>query len=127
MALPADDTNLETVFTGQDYYDVATEDNVFVDLITTAEYAIFEFKDQSIDATLKASPYCVLKSSLATTESTAYLQIYNRTSGLWETITSNSTTAANTKFTLTGTFSGNPADYYDGSFWASCRVYQLIN
>jgi hypothetical protein len=43
---------------------------------------------------------------------------------LWETLASNSTAAADTDFTLSGSQPTNLANYYDSSLFASFRVYQ---
>lgn len=56
-----------------------------------------------------------LQSTLAPTASTVYLQIYNVTTGLWETLASDNTTAANTDFELVGRITANQSDYYDRS------------
>jgi len=52
------------------------------------------------------------------------LQIYNRTSGEWETIDTNNTSLADTNFTLTSFVDSNLSDYFDADYWVSCRIYQ---
>lgn len=64
------------------------------------------------------------KTNLAPSQSTVYLQIYNRNSDSWETLDSDDTTGSDTEFSLSGTQSSNLSDYYDASNWVACRVYQ---
>jgi hypothetical protein len=54
------------------------------------------------------------------------LQVYNKTSGLWEELDSDSTTAADTTFTLAGSVGVNISDYYDTGNWVSFRIYQEL-
>lgn len=126
-ALPADDTNLETAFNWTGYTNVAVVDSVFEDQTATAQYSIFEFKNKHTNNTDPFDVTCVLKSSLAPSESTVYLQIYNRTLGAWQTLRTNNTAAANTPFTLDDHTTVGLSDYYDANFWVSFRVMQLIN
>jgi len=65
---------------------------------------------------------CELKSTLAPTTSTVFLQIYNQNSTTWETVDSDNTTGANTDFTLTGAIP-DLTDYTNVNL-VSCRVYQ---
>jgi len=88
------------------------------------EFAIFEWKDQNTNSTDKIEPSWNGQTDRAPSVSTVYLQIYNRNSTTWETLDSDNTTGINTDFDLTGTQSINLSDYYDGSNWVSCRVYQ---
>ena len=86
-------------------------------------FAVFEFKNKST-GNLAFTVTWIGKSDTAPTVSTVYLQIYNRTTTLWETLTSNSAAAVDTNFTMTGTKTSNLTDYYDENGWISCRVYQ---
>ncbi len=122
--MPADDNDLETIFGGIDYEKVKYVDSIFVDQTAQGQYGIFLFKNQNINSTDQFTPAWTGQSDLAPSSSTVYLQVYNRTSGLWETLASNNTSAANVSFTLTGTISSNLNNYYDVNKWVSCRVYQ---
>ena len=122
--LPADDTNLENLFTWSEYVNVSLDDGVRVAQTATDEYATFLFKDKSDNSTASFQMSCNLQSDLAPTTSTVYLQVYNRTLEEWETVDSDNTTAANTDFTLTGTRTIGLSDYYDANHWIACRVYQ---
>lgn len=127
MNLPTDDSDLEIAFSCPEYADVAAEDDVYVQQCardTLDPYAIFLWKNKHTNNTDIIIATCRLKTSIAPSTSPVYLQIYNRTSGNWETLDSNNTASANTKFTLSGTQSSNLSDYYDDSFWVSFRVYQ---
>jgi len=64
------------------------------------------------------------QAEIAPSASTVYLQIYDRNLTTWETIDSDSATAANTDFTLTGDKS-DLTDYKDINNVVACRVYQL--
>lgn len=64
-----------------------------------------------------------MKSSLAPSESTAYLQIYNQNTPVWETIDTDNTTAADTEFYLEA-YVGDLTNYKDGSDVVSIRIYQ---
>ncbi len=126
--LESDDTPLATTFSEQDYTDVESDDNVYVDLQGTARYMKFLFKEFNENET-NEQKFTITwrgKSSLAPSSAAVYLQVYNRTSGQWETLDSDSTTSANTKFTLTGTKSTNLSGYYDSNYVISVRVYQEI-
>jgi len=120
-ALPGSDNDLETVYSIQNVTDVATKNDVRVEQTATAEFAIHQFKDYHPDGT--ADLEWEGQSNIACASSTVYLQVYNRDSGLWETIDSDNSTAANTDFTLSGSIA-DTTDYKDGSNVISCRVYQ---
>jgi hypothetical protein len=122
-AMPADDTNLENAFTSGEYTQVETDDADRVPQTAIGEYAAFLFKDkhtsqQSINIRWNG------QSSLAPSDSTVYLQIYNRNTPGWETVASNNAAAANTDFDLQGQVTENLSYYFDASFWIACRVYQ---
>jgi len=124
-SLPVDDTDLENLFRGQEYTDVHTENDVYVSQSAFTEYGIYEFKDQHTSVIEAPTVIAKVRSTIATTSVTAYLQIYNRDTTTWETLDSDSTTAADTKFTLTGTQHHNLDKYYDINKWISYRLYQL--
>ena len=121
---PTDDSNLETLFTGNDYIDVSTENNVYVVQSATEEYALFLFKDKNSNSTDIFEVTWKGKTNIAPSTEIVYLQVYNRNTTSWETLDSNSVVAANTKFTLTGSVLINLTDYYDVGNWVACRVYQ---
>lgn len=129
LNLPADDSTLETPFICTDYPKVATDDNIYVQQCardTLDPYGVFVWKDKHINSTDVIVSTCKLKVSRASSTNTVYLQIYNRNSGLWETLDSDNVTAADTEFTLNGTQTTNLSYYYDGSFFATHRIYQKV-
>jgi len=123
--LPVDDTDLTNEFDSQDYTDVETDNNAFVNQGGDLEYMVFLFKDQYDTDTGLLNLYCRLKSTIAPVDSTVYLQIFNRTTEKWVTVTYDDFSSANIKFALEVTISDNLSDYYDAGNWVACRVYQL--
>lgn len=119
------DANLSNVFTSTGYANVLTVDSVFEDQTATDQYAVMLFKNKGNSPTDAIHVSWTGKASVAPTSSTVYLQIYNRNSSTWETLDSNSVQSAAVSFTLTGTKVSSLSDYYDGSNWVSCRIYQL--
>jgi hypothetical protein len=63
------------------------------------------------------------QSTIAPTISEIFLQIYNRDTAAWETVDSDSATAADTDFILTADMT-DLTDYKNASGVISCRVYQ---
>ncbi len=121
--LPADDADLETAYSTQDYTDVSSRNDVRVAQTATSQYAIHQFKDFA--ATANA---CTIdwegQTNLAPSLSTVYLQIYNRNSSTWETVDSDNSSAADADFPLSASVA-NLSNYKDASAVISCRVYQL--
>lgn len=68
--------------------------------------------------------YSIARSNLAPTASPVFLQIYNQSTSLWETIASNNSTASDVDFELTDTIT-DLTNYKDVQGIVSCRVYQL--
>lgn len=120
--LPGDDTNLENTFTSGEYTQVESDDADRVAQTATDEHAIFLFKDKaagesSMNVTWNG------QSDLAPSESTVHLEVYNQNSTDWESLDTDSATAANTDFDLTGSIP-DLTNYKDGSDFVACRVYQ---
>ena len=120
--LPADDTNLENNYSVQDYLDVDTENDVRVAQSATSEHAIHQFKDY-VGTEASVTLEWEGQSDLAPSDSTVYLQIYNRDTPAWETIDSDGGTVADTDFILTAEIA-DTTNYKDGDSVISCRVYQ---
>ncbi len=120
--MPSDDADLETEYSEQDYLDVNEADNIRVAQTATGEYAIHQFKDyitaDSVELNWEG------QSDLAPSQSTVYLQIYNRETSEWEMVVANTGEDANTDFVLNGIVL-DLSDYKDGNSVISCRVYQL--
>ena len=128
VSLPSNnDNDLETYFSDQNYIDVSIDNTNGVSQTAdnATPYSIFLFKvknssQENISITVKC------KSNKAPSDSTMYLQIFNRTSNLWETLDSDNSALANVVFTLTGSISSNLGDYFDVDFWISFRTYQQV-
>ena len=125
-SLKTNDTNLANAFTQQEYTDVATDNDTYVDLIGTYEYFQFLFKEPNDNSTDDFRITWKGKSTVAPSSYPVYLQIYNRTTSSWTNLTSNSTASANTKFTLTYDVTTGMSDYYDANHVISARVYQDV-
>jgi len=124
--LPSDDINLAVNFIGKEYDEVEADDDDFAIQSGSSGFSIYLFKD-SIGQDTDGSFTCKVKTSLPCYVTTVYLQVYNRTTGGWENLDSNSTTEYNTEFTLTGTIPQSGAiytDYYDEDNKVACRIYQ---
>lgn len=126
-SLPSTDANLDNLFISSEYSNVATEDAVFTTQSATNEYSVILFKNKGLYVTDNIVVTWIGQSNIAPSASTVYLQIYNRTSGLWETLDSDNATGVDTNFTLSGTKTSSLTDYYDANLWVSCRVYQLAS
>jgi len=127
LNLPTDDSGLETAFICTEYPKVETDNNIYVQQCardTLDPYSIFVWKDQHNNNTDVIISTCILKASIAPSISTIYLQIYNRNSSSWETLDSDSITAADTELTLSGNQSSDLSYYYDGSLQVIHRIYQ---
>lgn len=123
VTMPSDDSDLETEFSTSDYDDVDADDATRVSQEATGEFAAFLFKDKHTQQE-QVSVTWNGQSSRAPSDSTVYLQIYNRNTPAWETLDSNSSAAANTDFDLSGIVSSDLGYYFDANFWIACRVYQ---
>jgi hypothetical protein len=123
-SLPSNDTDLENGFTEANYASVESDDGDRVPQTANGkEYALFQFRDkfdeqQAISVTWNG------RSSQAPSESTVFLQIYNRNSNLWENLDSESSVGADTDFDLAGSQSTDLSYYFNDANWVSCRVYQ---
>ena len=121
--MPVDDTDLENAFTGGEYTQVETDDADRVPQTAVAEFAAFLFKDKYTGQAIITVRWNG-QSNLASSDSTIYLQIYNRDITTWETLDSDDITGVDTDFDLEGQVIANLGDYYDANFWIACRVYQ---
>lgn len=124
MSLPADNTNLETDYTCGEYQLVAVDDNEYVRQTADDEFAVQQFKDRFDETNSILLVQWKGKMGFNTSDSTAYLQIYNYDTTSWETLDTDNSTSAGTEFVLSGSKDSSVSDYYDGSNWVSCRVYQ---
>lgn len=124
--LPTDDADLSTGFTDAEDTDVASDDGTRVAISGSSTYLIQQFrhKNPSGNSTDGFTISWNGQASTAPSTNTVYLQVYNQNTASWETLDSDSATAADTDFDLSGTVSTSASDYYDGSGYVACRVYQ---
>lgn len=87
-----------------------------------SDFPIHQFKDYVTVGTSVTVEWQG-QSNYAPSSLTVYLQVFNRTSGEWDEVDSESLVGADTDFILTGVVSGL-SDYLDGNNILSCRVYQ---
>jgi hypothetical protein len=122
-ALPGNDADLENVYTAAERGYVLSEDDVYTEQSAVSEYIVHQFKDY-VGVNNLATLRLEAKSSLAPLISPVTLQIYNRSTALWETIAINNTADADDKFTLYA-YVGDLTNYKDGNNVISNRVCQL--
>lgn len=119
-ALPGGSGNLSTVYSAAEIADVATVDGTYVSQAAADQYAIHEFKNDVV------VDYAAIvwngQSTLACSSATVTLQIYNTNTSSWEVLDSDTTTGANTSFTLAAAVSGL-TNYKSGNT-ITCRVFQ---
>jgi len=121
-ALPTNDNDLETAYSAGDVTDVSSKNDVYVDQSATNGFMIHQFKE-FVGEQVACQVEVEARSTLGCNLSTTYLQIYNHTSGDWDTIDSDNSTAADTDFSLISDVA-DLTDYKDSSNVISCRVYQ---
>ncbi len=125
VTLPSGTKELLQPFDDQDYVDVSTDDNIYVgvDGRPGSKYLNFLFQQRkpgnsTFNVTWRG------KSRIACSSFSVRLQVYNVNSGLWETLATNSSTAADTEFALTGSVLSSASNYYDAFSRVTFRIYQ---
>lgn len=125
-SLPTDDSDLSINFTFNDYQDVFSDDgNKVSQLLNFGNYALFLFK-RRYNEQKSFSVKWNGQSVKAPSESTVFLQVYNRNTPAWETIDSNDSADANTDFDLVGSVHADLGNYYDANKEIACRAYQFL-
>jgi hypothetical protein len=122
--LPADDTDLDDAFTGSQVTAVQTSDDSRVAQTGYELFVLFEFKDDVGELT-STTFHWEGRCSVSPVDSTVYLQIYNRTLAVWQTIDFDDEADANTDFVLEGS-KADLTDYKDANDFVACRVYQAL-
>ncbi|KKP80005.1 MAG: hypothetical protein UR78_C0005G0045, partial [Candidatus Moranbacteria bacterium GW2011_GWF2_35_39] len=122
VSLPLDTTDLENVYSEQDYTDVAIDDSTRVAQTATSEYAIHEFKDFVGESTNRSLTWNG-QTNLTLSSSTVYLQIYNHNTTTWDEVDSDNSSSVDTDFTLEGNIV-DLTNYKDTNNLINCRVYQ---
>lgn len=121
--MPNNPNDLEIIYTEQEEADVATRNDVRVGQTGSLQYMIHQFKS-FVGSETRGTIEVELQSDLAPKYSAVYLQIYNRNSGAWETLTSNNTADDGIDLELHGVVA-DLTNYKDAQNVIVCRVYQL--
>jgi len=109
-----DKTNLSIIYTDQEVIDVTSDDGVRVGLTgTSPTYLLHQYKIRANNNNDSMLIHVNLQTTLSPTSSPVYLQIWNVTTSLWETIATEDSTAENVDFYLVGRITSNQNDYYD--------------
>jgi hypothetical protein len=124
VSLPINDTDLETQYSEADKTDVGLKNDSYIDQAAQNQYAIHQYKDW-IGAWTSVDLEWEGHSSTAPSTAVVILEIYNKTSGLWEEIDRDNTTGAETDFTLSGNIA-NTTNYKDTGGFITCRIYQIL-
>lgn len=122
VTLLVDTSDLETSYTDAEELKVSERDKIYVSQTGAAQYILHQFKKFVGDNTT-CKVEVELKSTLAPTSSTIYLQIYNKLTG-WETLTTNNTFPADTNLEMEKRIP-DLTNYKDDHGVVTCRVYQL--
>lgn len=121
VSLPSGVADLTTLFSAQDVSDVGSDNNVLVSQLGDSGYVVHQFKDFA-----GANTKCIIswtgKTTLPASASGVTLQIYKVSSATWETIATNTSAPADTKFTLSAGIA-NLTNYKSGGV-ITCRVWQ---
>ena len=122
--MPANDADLETDYSDQDYDDVSEDDatRVAVEAEGDSEYVIHQFKDY-VGAETVATVKWNGQSNLAPSASIVRLQIYNYNTTTWDNLDSDNGTDADNDFDLEGN-SINLTNYKSPGLFITCRVWQ---
>jgi hypothetical protein len=128
VSLPITKNNLAIIYGEDDEIAVSEDDGVRVALSgLSVSYLVHQFR--IIHDTNKDN-VCIkvnLQVSLACSISPVYLQVWNVSTGLWETLATNLTSPADTDFTLSYSIESNISNYFDTNYEIAVRVYQLNN
>lgn len=122
--LPTGDSDLSTGYTVDEVLDVASDDDVYVCETALSGYVVHQYKVYAGSQT-KVIVRIKMKSSLAPSGSTAYLQVYNQVTSAWGTIDTDNTTAADTEFYLEA-YIADLTNYKDSGGVVSMRIYQQL-
>lgn len=125
--LPSTNANITDFTIMADYNNIDTLDSITIDNSSPVSgFVLQQYKDNRPN---DGNPFSVTwrgKSTEAASSNSINLQVYNQNTPGFETIATNSSVAANTFFTLTGTISSNLSNYYDSNNWITWRVYQAV-
>lgn len=123
VTLSAGTADLETPYSETDELNVSTRNDIGVGQEAALQYMLHLFKVFIGDAP-EVQVEWEGHSDLAPNMSAVYLQVFNRTTGLWETVDVNNSAHANIDFELEERIA-DPTEYRDSQHIIACRVYQL--
>lgn len=124
--LPPTNTNLLNSFNAVNYGNEAIDDGDYF-IERGARYVIQEYRDMHINNTDNITFTWKGRSTLSTLISPILIQIYNFSTGLWETLANQTLTPADIDSQVTVTQSTNVANYYDATNMVTFRSYQQVN
>lgn len=123
-SLPANANDLANYYTPTQVTNVNTPANsTDVNDISNDVYRIHQF-NQKFSSQTTISVSWTGKAGQAASGRNIVLQIWNTNSSAWETLATDSTTAAGATSNLTGSITTSIANYYDSQNYVTCRVYQ---
>lgn len=124
-SLPTDTARLLVGYTDSEANTVETVANTTDVSVTTnvGPYMVHQFAKHNASAQ-QINVTWTGKVGRPASAATVHLQIYDFNTSAWEDLATNTTVAANTSFTMTGTQSASVANYYNASGFAYIRVYQ---
>lgn len=122
--LPITNDELEIPYGAEDDIAVSADDESYVPVTGSTTYLAHEFKKVNNTNQDSIKILVNLKSSLSGSTQPIYLQVWNETDQVWETIATDSTVLANTDVDMTYTISANQTKYYDSSYTVTFRVWQ---
>lgn len=123
VSLPTNSNTLPTVYSPAEVAITTADDSVYVDEAGTL-ILIHEFEYRHINNSDAPTFHWNGKSTVDCSVSPIYLQIWNVSGSVWETLDSNSTTTAGTDLDLYGFQNSNISNYYDTGNKLVFRVYQ---
>lgn len=123
VSLPLNTFDLETLYSPDEETQVSKRDDLGVGQPASGQFAIHQFK-----ILIGTTPFVQVEweghSDLAPLDAPVYLQIYNTSTNLWETVDNNSVADENIDFELEKKLR-DTTNYKDGSGILTARVYQL--
>jgi len=123
-SIPSNAALLTTNYSSSEITDVSTVDGIFVDLMIDDVYGIHQFNHKGTNNTNQIHPTWTGRIAKPAASVNVKMEIYNRTSGLWELLDTNNSAAANATITLQGHVTTSLSDYYDALYYVAVRVYQ---
>ena len=122
--LPSNDSPLTTAYSPTEFTIVSTSNNTRVSVSATSDYALHQYKDSLALTGGQAELTWEGQSTVAPSTATIYLQVYDQDADTWGTVDSDSSTGADTDFTLEYTVT-DTTDFKSVNSLISCRVYQF--